>query len=95
MNEMLFNYVRNRANSARANGHTLRVPELASELNQNGFRTRYGSEYRGGRGPLTVVRLVWGGLQDQELEQEAENVALVFVKADGTYAWQQKSEREE
>jgi hypothetical protein len=65
------------------------VPELAEHLNRNGMRTTYGERYVGGRGVYTLVRQTYNWLADgMHLQEEAEKVAVSFVKDDGTYAYE-------
>ena len=95
MTEMLVEFVKNLANSLMTNGLTMRGPELAIQLNQNGFTTIRGTEYKRGRGIYAVLTGVWRRLKARGLDNDAENVALAFVNSDGSHAWRQKAEREE
>lgn len=62
--------------------------ELADDLNMNGYLTSYGEAYKGGRGTYALIRATYHWLEsDQHLPEEAGQVALAFVKADGAYAY--------
>jgi hypothetical protein len=63
--------------------------ELAAHLNRNKFLTSYGSEYSGGRGTYKLIKETWHWVKnDLGLDEEAAKVAEVFVKPDGTYAYE-------
>ena len=63
--------------------------ELADHLNRNEIRTTYGERYAGGRGIYKLVRETYKWLAEGlGLEEEAEKVAVSFVKDDGTYAYE-------
>jgi hypothetical protein len=63
--------------------------ELADHLNRNKFLTAYGSEYSGGRGTYKLIHETWKWVNDElKLADEAEKIALAFVKPDGTYAYE-------
>lgn len=78
-------YIRNLAMVYR--GGTLHIPALAGLLNEAGYRTDAGLSYQGLRGTYTLVRSTWKHLRDQGLDDEADNVAQVFVRPDGRHAW--------
>ena len=63
--------------------------ELAVHLNRNDFLTGYGTEYAGGRGTYTLIKAVWTWLNNElDLSDEANKVAEVYVKPDGSYAYE-------
>lgn len=68
-------------------GETMPVPELADLLNQNGFQTSYGDDYKGGRGTYTLISAVYSWLMSEGRQQEANQVAEAFTKPDGTFAY--------
>jgi hypothetical protein len=78
-------YVRGLATLCR--GGTMSVPRLAGCLNEAGLLTRAGAPYQGLRGTYTLVGSTWKWLHAQGLDDEAENVAEVFVKPNGGHAW--------
>ena len=62
--------------------------ELACHLNRNGFYTNSGTEYIGGRGTYTLIKKIWEWLySDLGMPEEADKIATVFVKANGSYAY--------
>ncbi len=62
--------------------------ELANDLNMNGYLTSYGEAYKGGRGTYSLIRATYHWLDtEQHMRQEADKVAVAFVKPDGTYAY--------
>jgi len=62
--------------------------ELADHLNRNKFLTSYGTEYQGGRGTYKLIQETYNWVQNElHLTDEADKIAKVFVKADGTYAY--------
>jgi hypothetical protein len=62
--------------------------ELAAHLNRNNFRTGYDTEFSGGRGTFTLIRTTWHWVNDElGLEDEARNIAMAYVKPDGSHAW--------
>ncbi|MCF6366594.1 MAG: hypothetical protein L3J35_10375 [Bacteroidales bacterium] len=67
---------------------TMSGEELADHLNRNDFLTSYGTEYAGGRGTYRLIKQTWSWLyNDLTLHDEAEKVAIAFVKPDGNYAY--------
>ena len=63
--------------------------ELAEHLNRNNFLTSYGTEYQGGRGTYRLIRQTWDWLHNElGMPNEAEHVAMAFVKPDGGYAYE-------
>lgn len=79
--------VRDLAVSLRDSGQTIRVGELANQLNRSGVETSYGTMYQGGRGTYRLVRVTYDWLYHQGLRDEAAKVALTYVKPDGSYAY--------
>jgi len=72
------------------NQHDMKMSgeELADHLNRNSFLTNYGTEYAGGRGTYKLIKETWRWVNDELLLQdEAEKIAIAFVKPDGTYAY--------
>jgi len=61
--------------------------ELAEHLNRNNFLTSYATEYQGGRGVYKLIKETWTWLDSINLPEEAKKVAIVYVKEDGTYAY--------
>ncbi len=66
---------------------TMTAQDLAIALNRNGILTSYGTQYAGGRGTYKLVSATWQWLYGQGLTSEAEKIAEVFTKPDGTLAW--------
>ena len=82
-------YIWRLAKFLRHNNKTMSADELATHLNRNKFLTSYQVEYSGGRGTYTLIRETWKWIHDElGLEDEADAVALAYVKADGTYAYE-------
>ena len=82
-------YILRLATFLHANSMVMSGDELAAHLNRNSFLTSYGTEYEGGRGTYRLIRQTWKWLNDElGLPQEAEHVALAFVKPDGGYAYE-------
>ena len=70
-------------------GMVMSGEELAEHLNRNDFLTSYGTEYQGGRGTYKLIKQTWSWLKhDLQLNSDAEAVALAFVKANGSYAYE-------
>jgi hypothetical protein len=68
---------------------TMSGKELADILNRNKLLTEYGRKYSGGRGTYTLINVTWRWLNNElKLPDEAEKIALAFVKPDGTYAYE-------
>jgi hypothetical protein len=82
-------YVWRLATFLHSHGMVMSAAELAEHLNRNNFRTGYDTEFSPlGRGPYNIIRATWHWLNDDlRLEDEARNVALAYVKPDGTHAW--------
>ena len=82
-------YVWELARFPHSHGKTMSGPELADHLNRNKIGTSYGTEYAGERGTYTLIRETWKWPQEElGLEDEAQQVARAFVKADGMYAYE-------
>ena len=62
--------------------------ELAEHLNRNNFLTVYGAEYVGGKGTYKLISETYHWLDRLDLKDEADKVARVYVKQDGTYAYE-------
>ncbi len=77
------------AKSLTGNGAHMSGRELADDLNTNGYLTSYGEAYKGGRGTYSLIRATYHWLDtEQHMSQEADKVAVAFVKPDGTYAYE-------
>ena len=64
--------------------------ELADHLNRNNFLTSYGTEYQGGRGTYKLIRETYHWVHDElHLPIEATKIAEVYVKPDGSYAYEE------
>jgi hypothetical protein len=64
--------------------------ELADHLNRNNFLTSYGTEYQGGRGTYKLIRETYHWLESElNLPNEATKIADVYVKPDGTHAYEE------
>ena len=64
--------------------------ELAEHLNRNNFLTSYGTEYQGGRGTYKLIRETYHWLESElKLPNEARKIAEVYVKPNGTYAYEE------
>ena len=62
--------------------------ELAKHLNRNNFSTNRNTKYKGKRGIYKLIKQTWKYLsKDLKLKEEAEHVALAFVKENGNYAY--------
>ncbi|MEJ8590671.1 hypothetical protein JSO54_05400 [Riemerella anatipestifer] len=62
-------------------------PELAEHLNRNGHTTDYGTKYQGTQGTYALIKATYNALISLGDPTSANNVALAFVKEDGTYAY--------
>lgn len=62
-------------------------PELAKHLNRNNIKTDSGSNYVGSQGTYALVKATYKELISNGDFVNANNVALAFVKEDGTYAY--------
>jgi hypothetical protein len=80
-------YIRRLANFLQHNGTTMAANELAEHLNRNNFKTSYETEYQGGRGTYTLIHATYDWLVSIGQQDEANNVANVFPKPDGNYAF--------
>ena len=81
-------YISKLAQTLADNGTTMSGEELAQHLNRNNMKTSYGTEYAGKRGIYKLIQDTYKWLESQGLHQEARNVAVAFVKPDGSYAYQ-------
>ena len=70
-----------------SNGMIMSGEELAEHFNRNNFLTSYGTEYKGGRGTYKLISETYHWLKDLGLQKEADKIANVFVKPDGTFAY--------
>ncbi len=76
------------AKSLIGKGMHMSGKELADDLNMNGYLTLYGESYKGGRGTYSLIRATYHWLDtEQHMRQEADKIAVAFVKPDGTYAY--------
>jgi hypothetical protein len=81
-------YIWRLATFLHANSKVMSGEELAEHLNRNDFLTNYGTTYQGMRGTYRLIQETWKWLNDDlKLVEEAEHVAMAFVKPDGTYAY--------
>ena len=63
--------------------------ELADHLNRNNFLTSYDDKYQGKRGTYTLIRETWKWVNNElGLQDEADAIAISFVKQDGSYAYE-------
>ena len=70
-----------------SNGMIMSGEELAEHFNRNNFLTSYGTEYKGGRGTYKIISETYHWLKDLGLQKEADKIAKVFVKPDGSFAY--------
>ena len=80
--------IRKLANFFAENSLTMNVEQLVSILNWNELKTTYDSEYVGKRGIYRLIHITHDWLTDQGLNDEAENIATVYRKPDGSYAYE-------
>jgi hypothetical protein len=82
-------YIWRLATFLRSNNKEMSAEELVDHLNRNGFTTQRGTEHvKAGHGPYRIISATWHWINDDlGLHNEAENVALAYVKPDGTHAW--------
>ncbi len=70
-------------------GMTMSGEELAAHLNRNQFLTSYGTAYTGKRGTYKLIRESYSWVHDElGLPEEAEKIAMAFVKPDGSRPWE-------
>jgi hypothetical protein len=80
-------YIEELANALSENNKTLTFEELAENLNEVGYETNDGQDYKGGRGTATLVKTVHEKCED---EDTAENISTVFTGKDGTLPYEKK-----
>lgn len=81
-------YIWQLASFLASHNMTMSGEELADHLNRNKFLTRDGTEYQGGRGTYKLIKETWEWLEKGlELPAEAKKIANVFVRPDGSYAY--------
>ena len=72
----------------QTNGMVISGEELAEHLNRNNFLTTYGAQYQGRRGTYTLIQSIHDWLKvELKMPNEAQHVALAFVKPGGGYAY--------
>lgn len=62
--------------------------ELALNLNRNGFRTSYGTEYVGTRGTYKLIRDCYSHFHNSGKKDLATDIASAFVKENGNFAYE-------
>jgi hypothetical protein len=67
---------------------TMSAKELADHLNRNSILTEYDTHYKGERGTFNLIKQTFKWLDEElDLKDEASKIATVYVKQDGTHAW--------
>lgn len=64
------------------------VPVLCQLLNQYGFRTKYDTEYSGGRGSYRMVACAYHQFELQGEQDIADAIAYAFTNSNGDYAYE-------
>ena len=67
---------------------TMTVPDLAANLNANGFTTSYGTPYQGARGTYTLLHSTYEVVERVLGKTQAGIIANSFTKPDGEFAWE-------
>lgn len=80
-------FIRDLANHLANTKTVMSGPELANHLNRNNIQTDYGTTYAGTQGTYALVKATYNELINNGDSASANNVALAFVKEDGTYAY--------
>lgn len=81
-------YVWRLATFLHQHGMRMSIEGLAAHLNRNKFLPSYGTEYEGGRGAYTLIKKTYDWIHGElGLQDEAKKVAEVYVKPDGSYAY--------
>jgi hypothetical protein len=89
MNPNTRNHVISLAVFLASQGARMRASDLVQNLNLNKLPTGYGTPYDpNGRGVFRMLTTLYAWLAKQGRQSEADAVATVFTKQDGTYAWQ-------
>ena len=76
------------ANRLILGGNTMPGSQLAIVLNNNGYRTTYGSEYVGARGTYTLIESIYNWFMALGRDDDAQTVAEAFPTPDGRYAYE-------
>jgi hypothetical protein len=80
-------YIGHLANVLVSNNTTMTGEKLAHHLNEIGFKTSYGTEYRGERGTYKLISDTYDWFVANGKQADADNIAHAFTKPDGTYAY--------
>lgn len=78
------------ANFFNENAMTMNTEQLTSILNWNELKTTYDTEYEGKRGIYRLIHVTYDWLVEQGLDDQADNIATVFRKPDGKYAYEKE-----
>ena len=65
---------------------TMPVKIFSDVLNHNKLKTSYGTEYKGKRGTYKLVKDIWARTE-KTCQQDADNIASVFVDSKDKPAW--------
>ena len=70
--------------------HNMRMSgqELAEHLNRNNIVTSYGKPYTGGRGTYALIKATYDWTNEKHGKDEAKNVAIAYVNANGQPAYE-------
>lgn len=79
--------VRAIAEELHRQGARMTVGRLCDVLNATGFRTRYDTEYTGGRGSYRMISCAYTWYDEHGEPDVAEKIAQAFTKHDGSYAY--------
>lgn len=83
-------YIHEVAIAARQSGITIQVAHIVAAMNHLGYTTSYATEYKGGRGSYTLIHATYDWLVAQGKQDDADMVAMTYVKPDGSYAYEKK-----
>jgi hypothetical protein len=81
-------YITALAINLNQNQTRMTVGDLADNLNLNGIRTSYGTNYKGRRGTFTLIHATYDSLILESRDTEAEILAHTFVNSNGDLAWE-------
>lgn len=82
------NFVADIAHALVNNNATMYVGTLVDILNHNKFTTQQGDQYMGGRGSYRLISTLYDYFKEIGYQKAADDIAAAFVKADGSYAYE-------
>ena len=86
--EYKYNFIKNLAKYLVDNKLKMTGLEVAELMNSNEIYTSYGTEYAGRRGTYKLISDSYKYFENEGNNEVAENIAIAFIKADGSYAYE-------